>query len=130
MSITSDVGREKGHDDRINQTPESDEDLLFLMSNLYPRHTGLPFIVWVSPRGNAQHAARVKIALRPKMVPSEMISVTINDPIEAIGEEGRISGRDFKLLRQWIELNREVLLQFWNGDIEETAAVLDALRPL
>ena len=31
------------------------------MTNLYPRHTGLPMTVWVSPRGCAWHAARVKV---------------------------------------------------------------------
>jgi len=68
---------------------ESDEDLLFLMSNVFPRHTGLPSVVWISPRGNAQHAAHVKVSLRPKMVPSEMITVTIDPPVEVIDYQGR-----------------------------------------
>ncbi len=38
--------------------PESDE--LFEMANLFPRTTGLPMTVWVSPRGNARHDVRVK----------------------------------------------------------------------
>ncbi len=92
---------------------ESDEDLLFLMSNVFPRHTGLPFVVWISPRGSDQNAARVKVSPRPKMVPSEMITVTIDPPVEVIGDhKGEISGSDLKLLRQWIELNRDVLIQF------------------
>jgi hypothetical protein len=33
--------------------PESDE--LFEMANLFPRTTGLPMTVWVSPRGNTRH---------------------------------------------------------------------------
>jgi hypothetical protein len=29
----------------------SDDDLYYEMANLYPRETGLPMTVWVSPRG-------------------------------------------------------------------------------
>jgi hypothetical protein len=39
--------------------PESNE--LFEMANLFPRTTGLPMTVWVSPRGNARHDVRVKV---------------------------------------------------------------------
>jgi hypothetical protein len=33
---------------------------LFEMANLFPRTTGLPMTVWVSPRGNARHDVRVR----------------------------------------------------------------------
>ena len=39
--------------------PESNE--LFEMANLFPRTTGLPMTVWLSPRGNAGHDVRVKV---------------------------------------------------------------------
>jgi len=39
--------------------PETDE--LFEIANLFPRTTGLPMTVWVSPRGNARHELRVKV---------------------------------------------------------------------
>ena len=31
------------------------------MANLYPRDTGLPMTVWVSPRGRARHDARIMV---------------------------------------------------------------------
>ena len=37
------------------------DDELFQMVNLYPRSTGLPMTIWVGPRGNARHAARIKV---------------------------------------------------------------------
>jgi hypothetical protein len=40
---------------------EPDTDELFEMANLFPRTTGLPITVWVSPRGNARHDVRVKV---------------------------------------------------------------------
>jgi len=37
----------------------SEADDLFEMANLYPRETGLPMTIWVSPRGNARHDVRI-----------------------------------------------------------------------
>lgn len=39
----------------------AEEDDLFEMANLFPRTTGLPMTVWVSPHGNARHDVRVKV---------------------------------------------------------------------
>ena len=39
-----------------------DDDVdLFEMANLFPATTGLPMTVWVSPKGNARHAVRIKV---------------------------------------------------------------------
>jgi hypothetical protein len=40
---------------------ETEAEDLFEMANLYPDTTGLPMTVWISPRGNARHDARVKV---------------------------------------------------------------------
>ena len=47
------------------RSPKAPEDDLYEMKNLYPRHTGLPVTVWVSVKGGAGHAARVKVCRRP-----------------------------------------------------------------
>lgn len=38
------------------------DDDLFLMANLRPTDTGLPMVVWVGERGNAQHDAQIRPA--------------------------------------------------------------------
>ena len=45
----------------MQQATDNDADELFEMANLFPRTTGLPMTVWVSPRGNGRHDARVKV---------------------------------------------------------------------
>jgi hypothetical protein len=35
-------------------------DDLDLMTNLYPRTTGLPMVIWVGPRYGARHDVRLK----------------------------------------------------------------------
>jgi ubiquinone biosynthesis protein UbiJ len=37
--------------------------------------------------------------------------------------DGDLSAEQLQLLTQWIELNREVLLQYWTGDIDTVDAV-------
>ena len=36
-------------------------DELYEMANLYPRTTGLPMTVWVSPRGHARHDVWIEV---------------------------------------------------------------------
>jgi ubiquinone biosynthesis protein UbiJ len=96
-------------------------DSFFDLANLYPRHTGLPFVVWISMQGNARHDVRVKVSLSPKAQPGEMISVALRPEARVI--DGDLSAEQLQLLTQWIELNREVLLQYWTGDIDTVDAV-------
>jgi hypothetical protein len=43
---------------------------------------------------------------------------------------GDMSPGDLRLLAAWIDLNRDALVRFWDGDIESTPEVLAVLRPL
>jgi hypothetical protein len=101
-------------------------DDLFEMANLYPRTTGLPMTVWVSPRGGAQHDARVKVALRrgDRMSPDETAVVAIRPEPALI--EGSLSTDDFALVARWIAANREVLIAYWDG----TADTADLIQRL
>ncbi len=91
------------------------------MANLYPKHTGLPFVVWISVKGGARHDARVKVSLHPNVQPDEPVSVAIRPEIRVV--EGTMSQEHLTALTEWIELNREMLLQYWNGDIDTVDAV-------
>jgi len=93
----------------------------FEMANLFPKHTGLPFVVWISYRGGARHDVRVKVSRNAKALPGEMASVAIRPHVEIV--EGEMSGRDFLLLREWIEKNRAVLVSYWEGDIDTQDAL-------
>lgn len=106
--------------DQLNDAP-------FEMANLFPKHTGLPFVVWISYRGGAQHDVRVKVSPGPKALSSGMASVAIRPAVRIV--EGHMSGSDLELLTRWIELNRDVLVKYWDGEFD-TKDALDAIRPL
>ena len=94
---------------------------------IFSKHTGLPFVVWISYKGGAQHDVRVKVSPGPKVLPSEMVSVAIRPTVRVV--EGKLSGSDLALLSKWVDLNREVLVQYWEGEID-TKDAIDAIRPL
>jgi hypothetical protein len=104
-----------------------DDEGLFEIANLYPRTTGLPMTVWVSPRGNARHDARVKVSRQggDRMVLEDATVVGVR-PLPAV-IEGDLGAAEFAAVVRWTELNREVLLDYWEGTAD-TAELIGRLR--
>jgi hypothetical protein len=95
---------------------QQDQDL-FEMTNLYPRHTGLPMTVWVSPRGHARHHARIKVCVDhgDRMVADRAVVVAIAPRPHLV--VGTLSSDDQRQIFAWISLNSQALLSFWtDGD--------------
>jgi hypothetical protein len=103
---------------------------LFEMANLSPASTGLPMIVWISERGRARHDARVKVSLvhGRRARPDRTASVSVRPTVEIVaGPE--FDRRDLDLVRQWIQLNRDVIIAYWNGDLLTDEAIAQ-LKPV
>jgi hypothetical protein len=107
--------------------PESDG--LFEMANLSPKRTGLPFVVWISPKAGAPHDVRVKVSKGPKVNPAELISVALRPDVHVVGP-GDMSAHDLALLRKWLALNQDVIIKYWDGEIEYTEDAIAGLKPL
>jgi Domain of unknown function (DUF4160) len=115
---------------RASRLPTGETDDLFEMANLSPALTGLPMIVWISERGHARHDARVKVSLvnGRRARPDRTASVSVRPTVEIVaGPE--LERRDLELVRQWIELNREAIMAYWNGDLL-TDEVIARLQPV
>ncbi|MFZ3234036.1 MAG: hypothetical protein WA417_15020 [Stellaceae bacterium] len=106
---------------------ESDE--LFEMANLYPRTTGLPMTVWVSPRGNARHDVRIKVNMTHgnQMTVDNTAVVAIRPVPHLIA--GRLSADDGRAVFDWITLNATAIISYWDGDVD-TVQLSQLLRPL
>jgi hypothetical protein len=100
----------------------------FDMANLRPERTGLPFVVFISQRGGARHDVRIKLARSPGVRPSEMVIVAVRPAPRVI--RGQLSAHKFELVGKWLDLNADVLVDYWNGVIAYTEDVMDALMPL
>lgn len=95
------------------------------MANLRPERTGLPFIVFISQRDEARHAARVKVSPAPKVRPDHMGAYALSPFEHKAGWQ--MNAADERALAQWIAQNREVLQRYWDGEYTEDA--LEMLRP-
>ena len=109
-----------------------ERDDFFKMANLSPTLTGLPMIVWISECGRARHDARVTVSLvhGRRAGPDRTASVSVRPTVGVVAGP-QLDGRDLELVRQWIELNRDPILAYWNGDllIDEVIAQLKPLAP-
>jgi hypothetical protein len=101
---------------------------LFEMANLRPERTGLPFVVFISQKGGARHDVPVKLARGAKVRPSDMITVALCPAPRII--RGKINAREFDLVSRWVQLNLDVLVDYWTGDIEYNEDALDAIKPV
>src|SRR5260370_19632119 len=82
----------------------------FETANLRPERTGLPFIVFISQKGGARHDVRIKVARAPRVRSSEMITVAIRPSVRVV--RGALDPRDLDLLTQWVDLNRNTLIDY------------------
>ena len=99
------------------------------MANLSPKRTGLPFVVWISPKAGAPHDVRVKVSNGPKVHPAELISVAIRPDVHVVGG-GDMSAHNLALLKKWLEVNQDVIIKYWDGEIEYTEDAIAALKPI
>ena len=100
----------------------------FDMANLRPERTELPFVVFIAQRGGARHEVRIKLARSARVRPSGMLTVALRPRPRLI--RGEMNASEFDLVCRWIELNRNVLIDYWNGDIEYTEDALAPIKPL
>jgi hypothetical protein len=96
--------------------PETDE--LFEIANLFPRTTGLPMTMWVSPRGNGRHDVRVKVHMThgDQMTISNTAVVEVRPSPHII--TGQLSSRDEQAVFEWVALNTDALIEYWEGRID------------
>ena len=115
---------------RASTRMAGENDDLFEMANLSPALTGLPMIDWISERGRARHDARVKVALihGRRARPDRTASVSVRPTVEVVAG-AEVERRDLELVRQWIELNRETIIAYWDGDLL-TDEVITRLKPI
>jgi hypothetical protein len=97
--------------------------------SLRPERTGVENTVFVSTKGYAEHARRIKIAVDPP----HTFNATSKSASMAIHDHG-ISGESLaphiaEQAKRFIDLNREALLDYWDFRID-TAQLIERLKPI
>jgi hypothetical protein len=102
----------------MQQVREPETDELFEMANLFPRTTGLPMTVWISPRGNARHDVGVKV----NMTHGDNMNIT-NTAVVGVRPAphliaGHLSPDDQPDVFEWVSLNTAAIVEYWDGRID------------
>lgn len=98
------------------------------MVSLTREETGIQNTIFVSTKGYAQHAARIKIAVDPPdsfSATSKSASMALHD-YSISGEH--VPAHIAKQAARFIELNRQALLEYWDCKIA-TVELLRRIRP-
>ena len=107
----------------IAEDNDEAEDMVSLGRDL----TGVDNTIFVSTKGYAQHAARIKIAIDPPdalNATSKSTSMAIHD-YSVRGEN--LPSHIWEQAKQFIERNRDVLLSYWECEID-TAELIKQLK--
>jgi hypothetical protein len=90
------------------------------MVNMPRRYTGLPMVVWCSPR-NAPHDVRVKASPvhGDRMIEDQAITIAVRpEPHYPADEQRRLSQADFDRVAAWLRRNHDLLVAYWNFQID------------
>ena len=99
---------------------------------LPPRLTGLPMAVWITENDGYPHDVRVKVSTlhggRGSWRTAPSIAVR-PQPHEIMPSS--LPAADVALVSRWIDLNRGVIIDYWNGviDFDEIKPRLQQLQP-
>jgi hypothetical protein len=96
----------------------AEEQLLEEMVSYRKAVTGVDNTIFISPKGNTRHAARIKLAIEPpdSIDPrSKTASISIGDAAVVAGD---VPARLLDQVRRFLEVNRDVLLDHWEYRID------------
>lgn len=99
---------------------------MFLYSNLLPSRTGLKYQVWYSGSISG-HVPEIMVDVCDKHVFIEIESHQVSGDVEVLSDV------DMCEINRWIDLNKEILLKYWNeshtGTID-SGDVMDSVQPI
>jgi hypothetical protein len=106
----------------------AEEELLEEMVSYRKDVTGVDNTIFISPRGNTRHPARIKLAVDPP----HTVDPRGKTAVVAIAD-GKVAGevppRLLEQARRFIDANRDVLLDYWEYRID-TETLRQRLKPI
>lgn len=100
--------------DAIHPIFLDDEDAGYLMTEIAPEDTGLPFTVWISNGGPARHDVRIWASRNIRSWPSHRTCLAIRPEVRVL--RGKMEDHGLNLLRRWVALNLEMIEKHWDGE--------------
>jgi hypothetical protein len=107
----------------------AEEELIGDMVNCLKDETGVDNTIFIGQKGYARHAARIKVAIDSINAASKTVSVAIHDGSIVAGDGNAISAALLRQVRSFIQINRDVLLDYWDVRIS-TKQLQARLKPI
>lgn len=103
------------------------------MANFSKEEFNLPVNVWVDGPRNLKHSKRIKFQnnYSNRFDETDLITLTISDnpQLGKTFKKIKISNVDIEVLKKWIVLNKDTLLQYSNGDMS-TSQLIKLLKAI
>ena len=88
----------------------------------------LPFVVFILQDIGIIPEVRIEIARSHRVWRSKTVKVAIRPTVRL--RDGYLDAHELALLTRWVDLNRDALIKYWDGEIESTSDVLRILKPI
>ena len=98
------------------------EQRIAYMVNFHQEDTGIDTIIWVDHKWPNQKPFIMALTSLGK------VSISIEDEPKVLQPDNLFDGDDISAVIQWICLNKDVLLDYWNNNLYPTSKMLKELR--
>jgi len=107
--------------------PET-EDTGYFESIIGSETTGLPMYIYASCYGNGYECIiKVQTNHNKKINPNKYAKVSVED---LSIREGKLSDSDHAIVKDFIQLNKQVLLDHWSNKLFFSEDMINAIKPL
>jgi hypothetical protein len=124
---TRDISILYASDDAIHPIFLDEDEAGFLMTEIAPEHTGLPFYVWIPNRGPAKHDIRIWASPDIRSSLSDRTCLAIQPDVRVLS--GKLDYHDLNLLRRWVAPNLSIIEKYWDGEID-SPELYETNRPI
>jgi len=98
------------------------EQRIAYMVNLHQEDTGIDTVIWVDHKWLNHEPFMMALTSLGK------VSISIEDGPKVLQPDNLFDGDDISAVIQWICLNKDVLLDYWNNNLYPTSKMLKELR--
>jgi hypothetical protein len=100
------------------------------MANISKTSTRLPCKIYISDRLGVNHGPRIKVnADYSDKWSGNSFTITISDTPTVIGNTYKVKESDIEEIKDWILLNKDILLKYWKEEID-TVQFIERMRHL
>ena len=104
------------------------EFLFYYMANLVPKDSGLRMNIHITPKFGKKSPCICIQKDYNKILSANIFSITVEEVPRVIGKIGKIKKVDIEKAKKFIRLNKQLLLDYWNGKESDLVFIITNLK--